>query len=470
MKKLSWLVLTIYLILLFFTRFYNLPNTAQFAEDESGFLVRAHQIYKEKKITLVGQVNQFGTKVFSSLTIYLLLPFAILGKFDPISIFYGAAFLGVITVLVMLYLANIINKRLTFLTAVLLLLSYPLVRTGRWAWNPNFIPLWISLGLIFYLQKKKFSYFLAGIFFGLSVHQHYYAIFACFAFIFLISVKELVRKHFKEFILINFGFILMLIPFIVFDLRHPPGIFILGASKQAQVITIPAIFKNFFPYAFDTLKYHTQNPLLAVILAATIAYLLFLDLAKNKKALLYFTPVLFQIIFVSAVDAYFPHYFFAIIPFFFIWLIYPRQKIGKALSRIAVFCFIIGGVLSLVPQLTISPVEPNLKTFKKIDSLLEEQILKNDLKNVNIAVLASPDPSTQAQKYRNLLLIPNNLSVMTHDEYFSNDLLFVISTASETQLRKDPASELNNFRNGLIMDSWQIEPGSWQVYLFGKNI
>jgi hypothetical protein len=126
-------------------------------------------------------------------------------------------------------------------------------------------------------------------------------------------------------------------------------------------------------------------------------------------------------------------------------------------------------MFSLKNQLTVSPVEPNLKTFKKIDILIEEQIIKNNLKKVNIAVLASSDHSINAGKYRNLLLVPNNISVMTHDEYFSNDLLFVISTASEGILRKDPASELNNFRNGSLLDSWKIEQGPWRVYLFGKN-
>ncbi len=70
----------LYLVILLFTRFYQVAYTARFTQDESGFLVRLHQIYDERKITLIGQVNDQG-KVFGSLTVYLLLPFAIIGDF-----------------------------------------------------------------------------------------------------------------------------------------------------------------------------------------------------------------------------------------------------------------------------------------------------------------------------------------------------------------------------------------------------
>ena len=84
MRKKIFFVL--FFLTLIFTRFYNLEHTARFTEDESGFLVRVHQIFVERKITLVGQVNETGTKVFSSLSVYMLLPFAVLGKFYGVEI------------------------------------------------------------------------------------------------------------------------------------------------------------------------------------------------------------------------------------------------------------------------------------------------------------------------------------------------------------------------------------------------
>ena len=185
MRKKIFFVL--FFLTLIFTRFYNLEHTARFTEDESGFLVRVHQIFVERKITLVGQVNETGTKVFSSLSVYMLLPFAVLGKFDPASVFYGAAFWGVVTGLALLYIVKIVNPKLLIISSLLILFWFPLVQTGRWAWNPNFIPLWIGLGILCYLQKKDIFYFFTGLFFGLSVHQHYYALFGVAFFSFIIA-------------------------------------------------------------------------------------------------------------------------------------------------------------------------------------------------------------------------------------------------------------------------------------------
>src|SRR5258708_3197960 len=226
-NKYILVILAVFILVLVFSRFYNVPHTARFTEDESGFLVRLHQIFEERKLTLVGQVNEQGTKVFGSLSIYLFMVFAILGNFNPISVFYGAAFWGVITVIVMFYLGKIINKRLIWIFGVLLLVWFPLLQMGRWAWNPNFIPLWVALGIICYIKSKNFFFsFLTGVFFGLSIHQHYYAIFGTSVFIFIIAVDALLRKNIKNFFLPGIGFVLTLLPFLIFDLRHRPGLFI----------------------------------------------------------------------------------------------------------------------------------------------------------------------------------------------------------------------------------------------------
>ena len=82
----------------------------------------------------------------------MLLPFAILGNFDPVSPVWGSAFWGIITALLLVFLIKKFNPKYTMLTAVLTLVWFPLVETSRWAWNPNLIPLWSVLGIIFFLK------------------------------------------------------------------------------------------------------------------------------------------------------------------------------------------------------------------------------------------------------------------------------------------------------------------------------
>jgi len=144
----------IILFLLLFTRFYNLERTARFIWDESSDLVRMHQIYIDRNLTLIGPISEDGNKVFSSLTYYLLLPFTVMGGFHPVSPVYGTAFWGTFTVILLLILVRRLteNKIIFYLTAVLLVVWHPLIETSRWAWNPNLIPFWTAFGLLMFYE------------------------------------------------------------------------------------------------------------------------------------------------------------------------------------------------------------------------------------------------------------------------------------------------------------------------------
>lgn len=149
-KRIRLLIALLFLSLLIFTRFYNLDTTARFIWDESSDLVKMHQYFLERKVTLIGPISEDGTKIFGSLTYYMLIPFAAWGNFDPVSPAMGAAFWGCITALLLIYLAYIVNKKFLIPIVLLSLGWSPLLETSRWAWNPNFIPFWIILGIIFY--------------------------------------------------------------------------------------------------------------------------------------------------------------------------------------------------------------------------------------------------------------------------------------------------------------------------------
>ena len=95
----------IFFLILIFSRTFNLGKTARFIWDESSDLVSIHEIYVEHKITLIGPISEDGSKVFGSLTYYMLLPFAVIGKFDPASTAYGAAFWGILTASLLLFLS-----------------------------------------------------------------------------------------------------------------------------------------------------------------------------------------------------------------------------------------------------------------------------------------------------------------------------------------------------------------------------
>ncbi len=464
MKKIVVLGLIGYLILLIFTRFYNVSYTARFTQDESGFLVRAHQIYEEKKLTLVGQVNEQG-KVFGSLTVYLLLPFAILGNFDPRAMFYGAAFWGVVTAIVLLWLSYKINPQLIIPTSLLTIFFFPLLQTGRWAWNPNFVPLWIGLGIIFYLIKRSWGMALAGICLGLAVHHHYYAIFAGSFFALLIGFESLVSKKPLGTVLAWSGYFFTLLPFIIFDLRHPPGLFFLGVSRQSQSL---GLNQTFFSDTVQLLEYFTQSETLMFCLLILVIGLFFFDLKKRSKALIFFLPIIFQRLMLFIVAPFFFHYYLAIIPFLIAWIVYPRKGWGFVFSYAFFPILILGGIISIIPLLTQSPVSPDLPTQVEVANIIRQDLKQGQFKNVNLAVLASDDHDVQAQRYRDILSGRDSIRVDSHDEYFHSDHLYVVSTSSEEVIRNDAAPEIANFRSGPLLTKIPIEKTDWFVYHFAR--
>lgn len=465
MKKIILLGLVCYFFLLVCSRFYNVAFTARFTQDESGFLVRTHQIYEEKKLTLIGQVNEQG-KVFGSLSVYMLLPFAMAGNFEPQAMFYGAAFWGVVTSIVILGLSYLINRRFLFPVALLTIFWFPLLQSGRWAWNPNFVPLWVSLGLIFYLLKKPWAYFLTGICLGLTVHHHYYAIFAAGFFCLITGFKAILRKQYFQSCLIWSGFALALLPFVIFDLRHPPGLFFNGAASQ----THPVIsLTQFWIDTWELLLYLIQVEFLIWLFLLLAVFLFVYDLKNRTKAWLYLSPVLFERLMLWLQAPYFFHYYLVIIPFLIVWIIYPRTKKVFICSYLMLAILIMSGVFRIVTLLLVPPVIPDLPTQVAISKVLSQDITEGLHKNVNIAVLASKDHDVQADRYRDVLLSRDNVRFDSHDEYFHSDHLYVISTANESTIRQDQAPEMHNFQNGLLFKKLDIAKSGWFVYHFSKS-
>lgn len=464
----------IFIFLLIFTRFYNLDRTARFIWDESSDLVRMHQFYVEKIITLVGPINESGTRIYSSLIYYILLPFAILGKFDPVSPVWGTAFWGIITALLLIFLTKKLNPKLTILIAVLTLVWFPLVETSRWAWNPNLIPLWSTLGILFLFKKKPF-YFLSGFFFGLTVHQHYLSLFSVLGFFLIILVLSIRKKNLWRLLFWILGIILTIIPFIIFDLRHPPGLFfsrIIYASPVEEPLSVLAIFSKAFVWIQYMLKYYTQSTILSFALGFSILMLLITDIKSHSKGILFAIPWITQVVGLIYIYNPGPIYYYYLLPStipFLVWIIIPRKNYSKALAYLLLAILLTGGFYSIVPKLTKTTWQTDIKSVKEINSFISKNIQDKTLKNVNIAVLESPDNNTYGRRYRDLLLL-QNINLRTKDEYDLSDHLFVISTGSEKTVRTSPAFEMHNFRSGPLVDSLRIVYSDWKVYHFTRNI
>lgn len=468
----SVFVLVLLVIALLFSRLYNLDKTARFIWDESSDLVNIHQIFVDKNITLIGPISEDGSKVFSSLTYYMLLPFAIAGNFDPVNTAYGAAFWGILAAILLIYLTYKVNRKLIYLIVPIIILWYPLVETGRWAWNPNLIPFWTTLSIIFFFKKGPLFKFLSGLSIGLSIHLHYLAVFSSLGLGIIVLIEAIKKKKINEFIAFLVGLVLTILPFIIFDLTHAPGLFLsrilyfnnLGNPSQGA-----SYIQNVIFILNSTFQYFTQSVILKILFILTLLSLLIADFKKKSSSLRFAFIFVVQIVGLSFVANFYTHYIIPAIPFFIAYLIYPRKGVSKILSYFILMILIISGVFSFPKQITNVTWESNIAATRFIAKTIDSKITESDMKNINVVVLASPDPNLYGRRYRDLLLI-KGVSLRSKNEYEITDNLFVISTETLENVRKDPAYEIKYFNKGPLVEEWVVPQSDWKIYLLNRSI
>jgi len=464
-KKIFFCVL--FLISLIFLRFYNLQISARFIWDESSDLVRMYDIYQRPRLTLIGPISEDGIKIFGSLSYYMTLPFVILFNFDPVSSAYASAFFGVLTIILMMFLLKI--KKLPLLAgAFLLLFSYPLLEAARWAWNPHFIPFWQVLGLLAYLKGGGIFLFFSGLFFGLTTYNHYYAIFAAVGMALVVFLNG--KKKFKELTFFGLGIISSLIPFLVFDLTNPPGLFLSRmlffspVSASNGGFQISSILHNLTQVPLQFTSYLSGgNKLVGIIVLVLSITNVFLTIKKKKSKWL--VVILVQLLALSMIGGgIFNHYLLAIVIFYYLWLLSSFQKVF--LSKIIIILLIITNFFFIREVLFKKDWSTNIESTKKIVEIIEKEY-RDDVGEFNLAVLGSPNPNTKGRRYRDLLRL-KNVPVASTDNYSNINKVFFISYLDWNELKNDSAYEINDFREKSPKKNWKIDNSEWKVYMLQK--
>jgi len=446
-------------MVLVFSRFYNLERTAKINRDEAADLMKIHQYWVEKKISLIGPISEDGNMVYSALTYYLVMPFAVLGNFKAVSPAWGAAFWGVVAVVLLLLIINKRNKKIVGLVFILLLVLFPLVETGRWCWNPNFIPFWLALGFYLYGFDRRMTMLLSGLAMGMAVHHHYLGLIPVVGWG-LVTIIDYWKKDKIKIIFFAAGAILPLLVFAAFDLTHPPGLFITRAMyfNRTQKSLNLSVLEIFMSYLF-------RDEWAVYIGGFLCGLLLFIDGIKWEK-LKYFLPILLQSIvnlFIGDLQA---HYFIASVIFYLLWLLAPRKKSAELTQIVLIIFLIIVNIAPTLSKIFVTQYD-NAYMIDKIANVITDDIRSGQLINANVAVLQSEDINSIGLKYRDMLRLRNQ-KILSQDEYGISDNLYVISTGDEASLRNDPSTQMQIFKNGVLKNKWEIQGTNWIVYRFDR--
>lgn len=472
--KFRFRILILFLLLLSASRLYNLDATARFTRDESSDLARMHEYWNAKKITLVGPISNDNVKVFGSLTYYMLMPFAVMGNFSPVSTAYGAAFWGIITGILLLLISWRIYPKLTPIAAVLIIVWYPLLESSRWAWNPHLMPVWLAGGVVLLLlfKHRLVTQFAAGVCFGLALHNHYIAAIPVFAYLATTSFPLIRNRKWIFLLSLWLGFVFSLLPFVIFDLRHPPGLFISAyiGNRTPHVQSIDSL-TSFLSLLGRNIHISSlamaRTQLWSVSLMFVSLLLISMDVYKKQfKILAWLIPVFALIGAGVFLEGFETRYFFAGIVFFFIWIFERRKGLSGFVQIAIVTVLIISSLATSMNLMTKPQLPPSTRVISSASEAIISILNENpEIKNANITTDMSEDMDMLSEKYRDYLSI-RGISFRAASEYDVSEHLFVITQADEASVRKSESYPLLVFGDQQVRGVREIPDTNWRVFWF----
>ena len=224
-----WLIILI-LLLATLTRFYRLPATMTFLEDEGRDLLIANRMLDTLRPVLIGPQTSTGNMYLGPLYYYLITPWLFIFGYQPIGPSVFVALTGILTVYLLyrfgrLWFGNQVGYLAAFLYAVL-----PLpVQFTRNSWNPNLAPLisllliWVTVQLSNRPRHHFWLYMSAlGAFTGVLVQLHYMALIyvAAIGLLNLFLWRHELKRFVTGLLLASATFTLVLSPFVVFEIRN----------------------------------------------------------------------------------------------------------------------------------------------------------------------------------------------------------------------------------------------------------
>ena len=391
-------------------RSLHYPNRMNFSTDQGVFGLRAHELWTQKKITLVGPRTSFeyqGKVIFqSSVIFYVYLFFLLLGGFEPVASSYAFTLFSVGMLIPLgLGLYFLKNEKAAMIGCSLYAFLPFFVNFTTFLWNPNFqlsfLPLLIFMLGIMHKTSRKVAYLGVGVVLGFLLLFHYQAVlFFLLVLVYLIAVQ---RPPLRAYGLVVLGAILGFSPMILNEFR-----------TNFYMLQTIWTFAHHLPELTSTsgggfAQYYFMGSVFLLLMALSV-----LLAPKISKRLLTISMV---VLFITSLRVYLPA---------------PSHAFGM------------------------------IKNWKYGYENAVFEIIKNERLD-NFAV-ASPTYDTTASVQYYLLTV-NNISGFTRD-YRTNDFLFVVNTTAD--FNTNPAYEIHTFTPHTVVKTWKINT-DYYLYLLKRE-
>lgn len=298
-NRLELVVLLIILAIAAFLRFYRLPEYMTFLGDEGRDALMIKRILVEHDLPLLGPPTSIGNIYLGPLYYYMMAVAMAVWWLNPVAAAAMVAFIGVVAVGLVYYLAREwFGQVSAALAATLYAISPVNIIYSRSSWNPNPAPLFALLTFLgFYKahQSKDFWWFtLSGISLAFAVQMHYLAL-ILLPILGILYLVEIIQNHkylhhlWQGTLVAVAAFLLLMSPLAIFDLKYnflnSKAVIFFFTDRQATVnLNVFNSLQRTIPIYQDKLigRFLTgENPTLTLIMASLILLTFVVLLVKN---------------------------------------------------------------------------------------------------------------------------------------------------------------------------------------------
>jgi hypothetical protein len=398
--KIEYIILLIIVLIGVYLRFAGtFTNSFAFTYDVGRDLLAVWNIVYLHKILLIGQTTGLPGIFYGPWWYYILTPFFIIFSGNPQGIAFSMGLIGLACVVAGYYFGKKISGTFTgLLLASLISVSPELIFLSSQIWNPNIAPIFVILILLvldrIYTEKNKafINYLCLGILLSLSLDlEIVYGLFLCVSILLSVVLFTNRKNFFKKILSLILGFVIILSPRILFELRHQflmtktfSGIFTKGLESGGNITS----FSSYLSIRINTILDQFSSSLasgnksigIIIILLVLITILLFYK--NTDKRIKFFLKTSIVTIFVFFAGALimthdvWPHYLVGIPIFYVLILAIALQFIYKQNKIIAVI------IATLVLLINLNPISLLVNASKPL-WIGNAAIYRNQLKVID---------------------------------------------------------------------------------------
>ena len=224
----NWFFVAVIILTFIFLRWFNLDHSLYFQNDMGRDFLVLYDWQQSGKPPLLGPQNsQIGFNQ-SPIYFYFFFPLFILSQHSLYTTNIILTLIYLSTFCIGVYYFRKDSTKLIILTLLGLLFTIQpqMILQQRYIWNPSFVPLFLAVSYVFFLQMQihfsKKNVLLFGLALGLAVGMNLSAIPALIGYLFLtiLLFRKDLKKLLLSFLSVIIGLILVFLPVIIFEIKY----------------------------------------------------------------------------------------------------------------------------------------------------------------------------------------------------------------------------------------------------------